>query len=156
MSTASIYLILWCLFWGAMLGSCVLAFWKGGPAERWGAGLILIFALLWEVTRFLSDEWKPIAQLVGDGLTAVGLLAIAVRYASLWLGGALLFQAAQFSLHPFYFVTHRPQDSLHIIINNTNLFAILACLIIGSLMTWRERKKAERAILPPTSAATTI
>ncbi len=141
----SIYLILWGLFWALMLGSCALAFWKGGPAERWGAALILFFALLWEACVFLPMETKAIAQLVGDGLTAVGLLAIAVRYASLWLGGALMFQAAQFSLHSFYFVTNRPQDSLHIMINNTNLFAILACLILGSVMTWRERVRAAKA-----------
>lgn len=137
--------IMWGALWALTLGSCAFAFWKGGPAERMGAGLIITFAILWEATFFLSSEARSIAQLVGDGLTAAGLLAIALRYASLWLGGALMFQAAQFSLHSFYFVTQRPADTLHIVVNNTNYFAILGCLTFGSLIAWRERSKAARA-----------
>ena len=84
----------------------------------------------------------PIAQLIGDGLTAVGLLAIAVRCASLWLGGALMFQAAQFSLHSFYLVTGREVDLLHNVINNVNLYAILICLASGAIVSWRARIRA--------------
>ena len=36
--------------------------------------------------------------------------ALTIRYGRLWLGGAMLFQAAQFSLHAFYLVTDRSQD----------------------------------------------
>ena len=153
MSTASIFLIFWGAIWALILASCLLAFLKGGPAERWGAGLILTFALLWETTFFLSSEARAVAQLVGDGLTAAGLLIIALRYASLWLGGALLFQAAQFSLHSFYFVTHRPPDLTHVVINNVNLLAILACLAVGSVMAWRERAKSAQAVLPRADGA---
>lgn len=145
MSAATIFLIFWAAIWALIVGSCLLAFLKGGPAERLGAGLILIFALFWEATVFLSPEARSIAQLVGDGLTAVGLLAIALRYASPWLGGALLFQAAQFSLHSFYVVTNRPPDTLYIVVNNANLLAILGCLTFGSLIAWRDRNKAARA-----------
>jgi hypothetical protein len=151
----STLMILWGALWALTLASCAFALWKGGPAERLGAGLIFTFAILWELTFFLSAEARSMAQLVGDGLTAVGLLAIALRYASLWLGGALMFQAAQFSLHSFYFVTHRPSDTLYIVVNNTNFFAILGCLTFGSLVAWRERNKAARAtsLKPPAPAA---
>ncbi len=157
MSDVAIHLFFWALFLVLMLAACGFALWKGGPAERYGALLILSFAILWEFGRLLPpsfDEWKPIAQLVGDGLTAVGLLAIAVRYASLWLGGALMFQAAQFSLHSFYMVTGRPTDSLHHLINNINLYAILGCLVLGAAISWRQRAKANAARPPvrPTAA----
>jgi hypothetical protein len=142
MSELSVYLALWAVFWILMLGACALAFLRGGPAERWGAALIFFFALLWEGRILLPPDAKAILQLIGDGLTALGLLVIAMRYASLWLGAALMFQAIQFSLHSFYFVTNRPQDALQIIINNTNLFAILSCLIIGSLMSWRQKMRS--------------
>lgn len=144
MSDATIHLLFWALFLVLMLAACGIALWKGGPAERFGALLILSFAILWEFGRLLPpsfDEWKPVAQLVGDGLTAVGLLGIAVRYASLWLGGALMFQAAQFSLHSFYLVTGREIDPLHNLINNINLYAILACLVFGTFVSWRQRLK---------------
>lgn len=155
MSDVAIHLFFWAVFLVLMLAVCGFALWKGGPAERYGAALILTFAILWELARLLPssyDAMMPVAQLVGDGLTAVGLLAIAVRYASLWLGGALLFQALQFSLHSFYLVTGREVDSLHNLINNVNLYAILACLAFGSIMSWRERIKASRVQSPPAPA----
>ncbi|UTP40042.1 hypothetical protein M9M90_02390 [Phenylobacterium sp. LH3H17] len=145
MSDVAIHLLFWALFLVLMLSACGFALWKGGPAERLGAALILGFALLWEFGRLLPPSFSsfmPIAQLIGDGLTAVGLLAIAVRYASLWLGGALMFQAAQFSLHSFYLVTDREVDSLHRLINNINLYAILICLTAGAIVSWRARVKA--------------
>jgi hypothetical protein len=147
----NISLVLWGLLYAMILGSCGLALWKGGPPERLGGGLILAFVLLWELTRFLPHNlhaFLPVAQLIGDGLTALGLLAIAVRYGSLWLGGALLFQAAQFSLHSFYLVTNRAPDALHMTVNNADLLAILSCLLLGSLTAWRRRARAERLARP--------
>ena len=146
MSDQQTFLFFWGLFWLLVLATCAFAFWKGGPAERYGALLIVGFALLWESSRYLPDGMKaslPILQLVGDGATALGLLAIAIRYASPWLGGALLFQAAQFTLHSLYLVTNRPHDHLHALINNVNLYAILSCLILGTVVEWRRRSKAE-------------
>ncbi|MFN3511963.1 MAG: hypothetical protein ACK41C_02895 [Phenylobacterium sp.] len=143
----SIHVAFWAVFIVLLLGTCGLAIWKGGPAERYGALLILFFALLWEFGRLLPPSfapWMPLVQLVGDGLTAVGLLVVAMRYASLWLGGALLFQAVQFSLHSFYLVTGRPIDMLYLLINNVNLYAILGCLALGTAMSWREQRRALR------------
>ena len=57
-------------------------------------------------------------QLAGDLVCAVTLLMLVVRYASLWLGAAMLLQAVQFSLHAYYLVTDRPHDLIHAWVNN--------------------------------------
>jgi hypothetical protein len=148
MPHASIHLVFWAVFVFLLLATCGFALWKGGPAERAGAFLILFFAVVWEFGRLLPpsfDAWIPTAQLVSDGLTALGLLVIAMRYASLWLGGALMFQAAQFSLHSFFLVTSREIDMLYHVINNLDLYAILACLTLGTVISWRERSGKGKA-----------
>jgi hypothetical protein len=128
-----------------ILAMCAFAFWKGGPAERAGAVVILTLMILERVLHVLPAQWWPILSLCGDGLTALGLLGVALRYASLWLGGAMLLYAAQFSLHSFYFVTGRSSDTpLHIVITDINFIAIIVCLVVGTIIAWR-RRMAEAA-----------
>jgi hypothetical protein len=133
------------IYWTLTGLACGFAIWKGGQAERLGGVLILTFAILWEASAVLPPDVRTTIQLVCDFLTALGLLAIAVRYASLWLGGVLLFQALQFSLHSFYFVTHKASDNLHATINNLNMAAILTCLAAGTAVAWRRRTAGRRS-----------
>jgi hypothetical protein len=128
------------------LAICVMALWKGTAAERMGSGLILGVALLRLISGgFFSPDIKPILIMIGDGMTALGLLAIALRYGSLWLGGAMLLYAAQFTLHSYYFVTNRPNDRFHAVVNNADFFGIILCLAIGTAVSWRRRVRSRRA-----------
>ena len=135
------------------LGIIALALWKGSPAERVGAGLILAIDLLRIASGYvLPAHLEPITRMGADFLTALSLLAVAVRYASLWLGGAMLLYAAQFSLHSFYFVTHKAPDRLHAIINNVDFLGISLCLALGVLVALRRRSR-ERPLAAAPSAA---
>lgn len=136
-----------------LVAVCVYALWKGGPAERAGAAVIIVLVVIERLAHALPQGWWPIVSLCGDALTALGLLFVALRYASLWLGGVMLLYAAQFTLHSFYLVTGRSSDSLlHIMINDFNFAAILVCLTAGTTMAWRARRKAAVA-LPEAPAA---
>jgi hypothetical protein len=127
------------------LAICLFALWKGGGPERYGAGLIVGVVILQRIVAALAPPSAfPIIQLVGDALTAVGLLVIALAYASLWIGGAMLLYAAQFTLHSFYFVTERPNDRFHAVANNLDFIGIILCLAIGTLVAWRQRVVAIR------------
>ena len=123
---------------------CGLAMWKGGPAERWGGAVILSLVLIERLCRVvLPPEYHPLLGLAGDALTALGLLALTVRFAGLWLGGAMLFYAANFVLHSVYFVTgSSPDDAVHYWVNNTNFAGIHICLVAGTLVGWRRRARA--------------
>jgi hypothetical protein len=122
--------------------TCLFAFWKGGTAERIGAAIILL-----NIVTYIPNETLfhyPMWNLVIDAVTALALLAVAVRYASFWQGAVMLLYALQFSLHAFYFVGERPRDTFHVIVNNAIFFAVCACLIAGTALAWRKRV-AERA-----------
>jgi hypothetical protein len=137
------------IFWSlslALLVIGVLALWKGGPAERLGAGLILAIVLLGRIVAlFVPPSGHAVLHLVEDGLTALGLLAVAIRYASLWLGGAMLVYAVLFTLHSAYFVLSRAQDPLFIFVNNAAFLCVALCLAVGTALSWRARIKAQAA-----------
>src|ERR1700743_1594886 len=85
----------------------LFALWKGGPAERAAALVVLINIAIGDASRMVSAGATSNIRLVNDGLTALLLLAITVRYGALWMGGVMLFFAAQFSLHAYYIVMER-------------------------------------------------
>ena len=129
----SLFQIVWVILWILVLGVCGFSLWKGGAPERLGAALVLLVALAGGMVNLLpSDPARQLGHLTADGVLAVGFLAVAVRYASLWLGGAMLFQAVQFSLHAFYFVLQRPHDAFYSTVNNINLLGVLVCLLLGA------------------------
>jgi len=119
------------------LAACLFALTKGDAPERFGAMVILANMLIGLTTEI---AWhSQLAILAIDGLTAVLLLVVAVRYASPWLGAVMLLYALQFGLHAFYYVAERPRDSLHVILNNLDFFTICVCLAAGTAVAWRRR-----------------
>jgi hypothetical protein len=128
----------------SVLGA-LFAFWKGGTAERAAAGIVVLNVIIGQCSEWFAPGSEGIIRLVNDGLTALVLLAVTVRYAALWMGGVMLFFAAQFSLHSFYLVTERPSDYLHALINNIDFCGIIWCLIIGTAVAWRARVRHTRA-----------
>ncbi|HXA37799.1 MAG TPA: hypothetical protein VNW53_02265 [Phenylobacterium sp.] len=131
-----------------LVGTCLFAIWKGGPAERMGASVILAMVILERLLQVvLPKPWWIVMGLTFDALTAIGLLVVTVRYGSLWLGGAMLLYAAQFTLHSFYLVTGRPDtDLLHMALTDFNFGAILVCLVVGTGLAWRGRQRARDAV----------
>jgi hypothetical protein len=119
---------------------CALALAKGAPSERFGAIIVLVTTLGVELVHLLAPRNNQSLMLLGiDGLVAAGFLIIALRYASLWLSGAMLFQAVQFSLHAYYLVTQQPLDRNYKTINNIDTAGVLLCILIGTLVSWRRR-----------------
>ena len=132
-----------------LTGLCAIgvlfAAWKGGIAERAAAAVVAANILLGLCFRFVPDL-EGTLRFVNDGLAAVLLLVITIRYGALWMGGVMLFYAAQFSLHAYYFVTERPDsDYLHALINNIDFSGVIWCLIIGTAVAWRRHVRQAKA-----------
>jgi hypothetical protein len=135
----------------ALLAFCVagllFAFVKGGPPERLGAAVILanlLLAFAMQMAPFSKDTLQG-AQLLDDGLTALCLLILVLRFTSLWLGAVMILYAIQFSLHAFYLVTDRaPGDLLHAVVNNLTFSGVIWALIIGTAVSWRRRVMSAR------------
>ena len=133
----------------------ILAFvlWKGDGATRSAAVAYAILEVATLVVRPKVGEISgETALLALDFFCAVIFLVLAVRYASLWLGAAMLFQAAQFSLHAYYLVMELPHDLTHAWINNADDWGILISMIVGAVLAIRRRatlarEEAEREAL---------
>lgn len=121
------------------------ALWKGEVAERIGGSLNLaagVFAMA--VHPLLGKDIQPVALLVVDAGLAMGFLFLAIRFASLWLGVAMLLQAVQFSLHAYYLVTEAAHDWNYARINNIDTTGINLCIVLGTVVVMRRRMRKRR------------
>ncbi|CAN5182995.1 hypothetical protein BH10PSE4_BH10PSE4_45910 [soil metagenome] len=133
------------LGWAACLTICGLAWARGGPAERWGAFIVLAGTAAYSlIVLLLPASVQPLVSLLCDGLYGVAFLILALRYASPWLGGAMLLQGIQFSLHAYFIVGERPHDRTYGLVNNLNSIGVLICILLGIVMTWRKRLRAAK------------
>jgi signal transduction histidine kinase len=129
---------------GANVGVAVFAIWKGDAAVRWaavtqiGASYISLFNFV------LGPEWNQTFELATGLVSAVVYLLLAVRFANLWIGAAMLLQAAEFSLDAFYLVTDRPLDHLHAWVNNTCEWGIVLCILLGAVLAILRRMTLAR------------
>lgn len=132
------------------LAAVALAMALGGRAERIAATVVIVHIAIGFLVRALVPDLEAIIRFANDGLAAVALLFVTLRYGAPWMGGAMLFYAAQFSLHSYYMVTARPEtDYLHALINNINFNGITWCLIIGTIVAWRQRVRRAKTSPPP-------
>ena len=118
---------------------CVFALIMGGEAERIGAGIIIANL----VAGVVNERWvhNDLAHLAIAGVTALVLLAVAVRYASLWLGSVMLLYALQFALDAYYIVLDQKRDALFMFANNVLFSTVTLSLAVGTAFTWRRRAR---------------
>lgn len=118
------------------------AFWKGGPAERWAAACVAVNMLAAILLAEALGRVDGMIRFANDGLTALALLAVTVRYAAPWMIGVMFFYAVQFAMHAYYMVMGRDDsDYLHALINNVDFAGVIACLVVGTAVAWRGRTK---------------
>lgn len=121
---------------------CVFALIKGSEAERTGAGIIIANL----VAGVVNERWLH-AGVVHLGITAVTalvLLAAAVRYASLWLGGVMVLFALQSALEAYYLILEQKRDMIYIAANNVLFCTVTLCLAVGTALAWRRRSQLAR------------
>jgi hypothetical protein len=126
--------------WAAILAVTAFGLWKGDIAVRLAALThfgVQVATLLVHPT--IGDIGSESALLAVDFASAVIFLLLAVRFANLWIGAAMILEAAQFSLHAYYLVMELPHDRLHAWINNTSDALILICILVGAVQAIRRR-----------------
>ena len=133
------------LGWTATLVVCGLAWTRGAAAERWGSLIVLAGSVAYAlIEMFLPPASQSVVNLLCEGLYGLSFLMLALRYASPWLGGAMLLQAIQFSLHAYYIVGERPHDRTYGLVNNLNSIGVLICILLGIVMTWRKQARVAK------------
>ncbi len=136
-----------------LVAFCGFAVWKGGPAERYGA--MLVFATwLFSILGSLSPKELPAATyLISDAVLAAGLLVLAVRFSSWWIGAAMLLQALGLSFHAAYFAADKSDfDSAqrYYYLQAMDLLsaAMLFVILGATIASIRKRHRARKATLP--------
>jgi hypothetical protein len=129
----------------ATLGVSAFGLWKGDAPVRYAVIVRLAVELATLVINpKFGDVGGESVLLAVDFAFAVILLVLAVRFASLWIGAAMILQAAQFSLHAYYLVMELPHDRLHAWVNNTDDWGILISIGIGTILAMRRRQALAR------------
>jgi hypothetical protein len=139
------YHILFYVSVAATLGISAFGLWKGDAAVRYATVTNLavdVFTVI--INPKLGDVGGESVLLAVDFAFAVILLVLAVRFANLWIGAAMILQAAQFSLHSYYLVMDLPHDRLHAWINNTDDWGILISFGVGTVLAIRRRQALAR------------
>jgi hypothetical protein len=133
----------------ALILVTALAMTKGGPAERLAALMVLFAWVAVLGAQAISGDVVPaIPLLVTDALLATGLLALAIRYASLWLGAAMMFQAAFFTFHMLHQSGDFTGSRLYLAAMNVVSYCLLITLAGASIASWRKRLRASKAGAP--------
>lgn len=141
---AFLQLLFW-INWPLLAAACFGAWRWGGRAERSGALLVLTtFVTVVLVGLIHGKELVQGLYLALDGLMALGLLMLALRHATRWLGIAVLLQGVQFSLHAYYLVGARRYDNIYILVNNLVSTGVLICILVGTFLAWRRRDRSAK------------
>ena len=128
--------------WFLLVATCFTAWRWGGKAERHGTILVLVITVGFAVAGALPNKDLVRAlYLALDGVLALGLLLLALKHATTWLGVAVLSQGVQFSLHAYYLVADKRYDRFYAMVNNLVTLTVLCCLLVGAFL--RRRKVAK-------------
>ncbi|MHB8285311.1 MAG: hypothetical protein ACYDD1_11600 [Caulobacteraceae bacterium] len=123
-----------------IVSGCVMSIIKGAPADRAGASLILLFYMADELTFLVSQQRFPTTLIFfGDFILAVGLLVVAIRYSSLWLGCAMLLQSIDLCSQGLALGGDGLSTEAQIWLNNAISMAMVASVVMGASISWRRR-----------------
>ena len=129
---------------------CLLVLIKGETPERVAALLVAVSWVGLLVWQALSRQKVPeVALLISDFVVAIGFLALAVRYASAWLGAGMLFQGAAFASHLIHMTDTGDHLRLYVLTVNLLSSAVLLTITGAALVSWRSRVRARRAAAKP-------
>jgi hypothetical protein len=119
---------------------CAFSAWKGSAPERLGGSLIFATCVVGTTTQLVLGAASPVyISLALDGILALGLLALTIRYAALWLGVAMLLQSAAFALHAQALNGEESDVSRYVSFVNLLSLAILAALLFATAASWIKR-----------------
>ena len=134
---------------GILIAPCLFAWFKGGPAERYG-GAIYTASVLGEFLLVLAGYNLPtLAELGLDSLVATGFLWLAIRYNSLWLGAAMMIKGLQLGLHAMHLTDMTDPTfkffNLYLLALDLISLMISLTILLATLASMRAQRKAKRS-----------
>ena len=122
------------------------AWWQGGAAERYAALVIGLTWVLGLIGQAVTGEAIPaFTILLADWALAIGLLALALRYRSSWLGFGLMVQGASMTLHAMYFQEPGRHPNYYLVGIDALSLAMLVLLVVATILAMRSRRAVAAA-----------
>lgn len=137
----------------AVMEACaVFAYTQGNRGEQLGAVWFGANAAI-SATALILDWQSPLAQLIEDGVFAIGLLPLAMIFVSYWIGLVTFIAAALFSLEAIYLLNDMSIDRTYAWINNCLWLSVpLVFLSAGGVNFVQNRREARRTRQAPGAA----
>lgn len=133
---------------------CLLGLSKGGAAEKGGALLVLTAVFGTLAAQAATRQNIPLLPLLAiDFSLSCGFLWLALKHSNLWLGSAMIIQAAELGLHALFLSDDNPGDGFHAVLLTVISWLLLACLLVGTLVSWRKRARGRRTGPTPPALA---
>jgi hypothetical protein len=130
-----------------LVGACAFAWMKGGAAERAGASLIGGVWIASLAVQILAPKGThELFLLMFDFALAFGLLAIAIRYTSLWIGVCILLQAVILALHSESMAGWSLNIRQYVVALNVCSILMLCPIVAATALHWT---RARRAVSEP-------
>ena len=122
---------------------CLFAFLKGEDLERFGAGAILLGWFASILVQQDGELYEPqIGLFVLDTIMAIIFAGMAWRSRAVWPVWAAAFQLLSVMSHIMNMIDLRtPTASLYTVLNLAG-YGVLACIVVGTVVAWQERKAA--------------
>ena len=131
---------------GILIAPALFAWFKGGPAERYGGALYVSAIVGTLVLVMFGYELPTLAELGLDAVVATGFLWLAIRYNSLWLGAAMMIKGLQLGLHAMHLtdMTDPTFKSFNLYLLSLDLISVMISMTIflATLASMRARRKA--------------
>jgi hypothetical protein len=127
---------------------CALSWFRGSTPERWGStatlGEWLFFLVIQAVVGGPTLGAVSVPLLVAEFALSFGFLILAFRYASLWLGVAMVAQGCALGAHALFIARGGHHAREYAVWSNAACAVLLLSLLAGTLSSWRKRVVARR------------
>jgi len=132
------------------VAACLFAWFKGGPAERFGSTLFTLSVLGTTLAELITGQGTPVLQeLFLDFGVAVGFLALAIRYNNLWLGAAMMVKGLQLAIHATHLTDGEDPTvfGFNLYAALLNIISLVICFILvgGTVSVMRQRARRRDA-----------
>jgi hypothetical protein len=125
---------------------CLFALLKGAAAERMGSLIVIICYMATEVAVILTLPNFPVhIAFISDFILAFGLLIVAFRYGSIWLGFAMLLQSANLCSQALAFTGEGLTPGSEVVLNNALSLLMGASIAMGAFLSWQKRRRKPEA-----------
>jgi hypothetical protein len=128
--------------WVILALTCLFAWIKGALPEKLGASWLLALNMSGDAVMAATYPHTPQVTMFSlDLILALGLLLLAIRYTSLWLGAAMILQSIALLGHGIRLGHEGPDTYTWMVINDLITQAMQGCLVAATAMSWWSRRK---------------